>query len=173
MTRTPALLVALTLAGCTLPQPRQQSIAEATAHCEATRNSPVVHLGIDPTRTIIMPHRWSYAGKSRYGDTHLATLEIRVVDHLEPTFHEYIHRGLRLAGYRFPSNMGGMFRDEEHQLVYHTLDRDFPGLQDNRIPKQRRQWASERWTQGEYVARLDEIESMARSTPGWCDGRKG
>jgi len=162
-----ALLLSLAACGGVQSE-RPQTIAEAQEHCAATAHSPLVQLGIDPTRTTIRARTWiTRTGIHRMGEFDAITMRVWSIDHREPLYHEYLHRGLRLAGERW-STFGGTFRDEEHQLIYYTLDRDFPGLQAHRVAPQRRQWAKDRWTRPEYQARLAEIEKRARAIGGWC-----
>jgi len=167
--KTFTLALLLSLTACGVPQSeRPQTIAEAKEHCKATAHSPLVNLGIDPARTTIRSRTWiTRSGDHRMGEFYGRTMEVWSIDHLEPLYHEYIHRGLRVAGERW-STFGGTFRDEEHSLIYYLLDRDFPGLQAHRIPPQRRRWAKARWERPEYAARLVDIESRARAIGGWC-----
>jgi len=173
MTRPLAIALALLLTGCVMPignnmlGQRQMTVAEAKAHCKATAHSPLVNLGIDPNYITVMPHSWTWAGRRKLGEYFGRSTRIWTVEHDEPLYHEAIHRGLALAGADF-NNHSGTFRDEEHQLVYHVMDRDFPGLQAHRIAPQKRRWAKARWTRPEYAARLEAIEKRAATVSSWC-----
>jgi len=161
------LLPLLLLGACATVEPRLQTTAEAIEHCKATAHSPLVNLGIDPERTTIRHRGWSYNGRLRLGEFSAMSMRVWTVDHPEPMYHEFLHRGLRLIGERF-SNPGGMFRDEEHPLIYHLLDRDFPGLQDHRIHKELRRRGTARWTSPGYAERLRDFEARARAADSWC-----
>jgi len=167
--KTLALLLLLLLTACAAPHSeRPQTIAEAAAHCREAAHSPLVRLGIDPARTVIRSRRWKSEGGTTMGEFRDPSMRVWSIDHKEALFHEYIHRGLRYAGERW-TNFSGTFRDEEHQLIYYMLDRDFPGLQPHRIPLQWRKWAKDRWTRPDYAARLADIEARAKAIRGWCN----
>jgi hypothetical protein len=164
---TRALALCLLIAGCATVEPRLQTVEEARQHCAETAHSPLVSLGIDPERTTIVAHGWRHDAMTyRLGEFNGRTKMVKVVDHPEPIRHEMIHRSLDALGERV--NTFGMFRDDEHGLIYYVMDRDFPGLQEGRIPARKRSDAKARWTSPEYAARLASIETKARETKGWC-----
>jgi len=172
MNPLPALAL-LFLAGCaTGPWERPQTIAEGLADCAATKHSPIVHLGADPTKTTIRRSKWRHDATFDRDEEFLASsMHVWTVNAKLPRFHGYFHRGLRLAGERF-NNFSGTFRDEEHQLLWTVLDRDFPGIQDGKETRRDRRWAKERWSRPEYQVRMNEIEWKAKQEQGWC-GRNG
>ena len=166
MTRTLALC--LLIAGCVSVEPRLQTTEEARQHCAEAAHSPLVSLGIDPERTTIAARRWKMDAKTdSYGEYRDLGDKVKAVNKREVLFHEYMHRGLSRAGERL-NTFNGMFRDDEHGLIYYVLDRDFPGLQEGRIPARKRSDAKARWTSPEYAVRLSAIETKARETKGWC-----
>jgi hypothetical protein len=166
MTRT--LILCLLIAGCATVEPRLQTVEEARQHCAEAAHSPLVSLGIDPARTTIVAHGWRHDEKTyRLGEFSSRTKMVKVVNHPEPIRHEAIHRGLDMLGESF-ATFNGMFRDDEHGLIYYVMDRDFPGLQEGRIPARKRSDAKARWTSPEYASRLSAIETKARETKGWC-----
>jgi hypothetical protein len=174
MRKIPAAILCLLLSACmplgnNMLAERMMTADEARAECRATAHSPLVQLGIDPGYIKIMPHRWRYQDRYRIGEYFSRSTMIWTTDHPEPLRHEAIHRGLALAGFDQDFNThSGMFRDDEHSLVYYTLDRDFPGLQAHRIHPELRRRAKARWETAEYQARLREIETKAAATDSWC-----
>jgi len=173
-----AAALSLTACGSVMPignnmlDERRMTTEEAVVHCKATAHSPLVYRGIDPNYIKIMPHTWTWEGKRKMGEYFSRSTMIWTINHKEPLYHESIHRGLALVGEDF-NNHSGTFRDEEHQLIYHVLDRDFPGLQAHRIAPQKRRWAKERWTRPEYQARLSAVEQRAREADSWCKRNAG